>query len=108
VQGQVDENAAPVGVVGAAVHDPFGHHAVHKLGERRCGQHRRVGDLGHVVAPAVGEQLQHAPLLERAVLRGENLGHAARQEPLGTAQLMDKISRRFGHHRCRALLFRLY
>jgi len=88
VQGQIGEDPPPVPVVGAPVDETLGHHAVHERGEHRRGQQREVGELGHDVPLAVGEYLQHAPFLERAVLGDQDRGHPPRQQPLGAAQLV--------------------
>jgi hypothetical protein len=93
VQGQVGEDAVAVTLVGAAVDEAVGDHLVHELGERRLGKQGGSGDLRHRVTVSVAEDLQHAPLLERAVLTRQPRGQMPSQQPLCAAQQVGKIAR---------------
>jgi hypothetical protein len=59
---------------------------VDQLGESGRGQERVLGDLGHVVARAVGQDAQHPPGVRRVAHRVEDGPHPPGQQALGTGQ----------------------
>lgn len=90
-RGEVEQDAAAVVGVGAAVDQVVGDHAVDELGQAGRRHQGVVGDLGHRVPSAVPDERQDAPLLDRAVLLGQHRGQPPHDPPLGMAEEVGEV-----------------
>ena len=74
---EVDEDPAAVARIGLPVHEVVGHHPVDQPREARRRQLRELREVGHAMAVAAGEQGEHAPALDAALVVREDLGEPA-------------------------------
>ncbi|HLI39820.1 MAG TPA: hypothetical protein VKV80_21165 [Streptosporangiaceae bacterium] len=101
--GEEHQDTAPVPVVGAAVDEIGGNHAVDHLGEGRRREHRVGSDLGHRAPVPLGEQAEHPPLLQGTALCLESLGNPRADAPLGVGKQLHEVCVNAGRGHRRSL-----